>query len=424
MADALDFGGAVGGEAGDDQGGGGADVGGGDLRAVQFGGAGDLEGVPDLVDGDPRAEPAEAVGVGDAVFEDALLDAGFAGGAGEERGHRRLQVGREAGIGDGLDVGLAERAGGADADAAGSGEVAGIRFERDAHLGELGAERREVGGDGVLNRDVAAGDGGGDGEGAGFDAVGDQGVAGAVQVLDAFDDDGLGAGAGDLRAHGVEQAGEVGDFGFGGGVDDLGAAFGEDGGHDDVFGAGDGGIVEQDRRGAEAAGGAGAEVLRVVFGFGGGFGFGAEAVEAVGVDVELALADPVAAGAAMGVAMAGQQRADDEGGGAQAQGQLVGHAAAVDGLSADPEGAGDAVPLDLGTERAEDSGQILDVGDVGDALEEHRLIGQQRRGHAGQGGVLRARDGDGTAQRAAADDAVDGFGHRAAHCTGRAGGRC
>ena len=120
------------------------------------------------------------------------------------------------------------------------------------HCFELGDEGAEVGGVAAVDVEVAAGDGAGDEEGAGLDAVGVDAVACAVEFGDALDADGGGAGAFDLGAHGDEQGGEVGDFGLAGAVFEEGFAFGEDGGHEEVFGAGDGDLVEDDVRALEA----------------------------------------------------------------------------------------------------------------------------------------------------------------------------
>ena len=49
-----------------------------------------------------------------------------------------------------------------------------------------------------------------------------------------------------LRAHGVEQCCEVGDFGFAGAILHDGFALGQGRGHQQVFGAGDGDFVEDD----------------------------------------------------------------------------------------------------------------------------------------------------------------------------------
>jgi hypothetical protein len=73
-------------------------------------------------------------------------------------------------------------------------------------------------------------------------------------VCDALHADGGCARALDLRAHGVEQRGEVGDFGLARAVLHHGFALGEDGGHQQVFGAGDGDLVEDDARALEPLG--------------------------------------------------------------------------------------------------------------------------------------------------------------------------
>ena len=72
-----------------------------------------------------------------------------------------------------------------------------------------------------------------------------------------------GACAFDLRAHGGEQRGEVGNFGFARAVLEEGFTLGEDGGHEQVFSAGDGDLVEDDVRALEAFG-AGLDVAVLV----------------------------------------------------------------------------------------------------------------------------------------------------------------
>ena len=150
-----------------------------------------------------------------------------------------------------MDVGATEAGGDAD----GRSRCSDDGF--DADFGEFEGDGFEVVGVDAAELDFAAGDGGGDGEGAGLDAVGDHPAASAAEAVDAVDFEPAGADAGDARAHGVEHVGEAGDFGLGGGVDDDGAAGGEDGGHEHVLGAGDGGVVEPDEPAGEGAVGAG-----------------------------------------------------------------------------------------------------------------------------------------------------------------------
>ena len=64
----------------------------------------------------------------------------------------------------------------------------------------------------MREQEIAAGDRAGDEESAGFDAVGNDGVRGAVKFFDALHADGGRAGAFDLRAHFGEQRGEIGEF--------------------------------------------------------------------------------------------------------------------------------------------------------------------------------------------------------------------
>ncbi len=122
----------------------------------------------------------------------------------------------------------------------------------DAALFELREQRAEMRGVAAVDVEIAAGDGAGDEEGSGLDAVGIDAVARAVELVHALHGDGGGACAFNLRAHGDEQGGEVGDFGLAGAVFEDGLAFGEDGGHQQVFGAGDGDLFEDDARALEA----------------------------------------------------------------------------------------------------------------------------------------------------------------------------
>jgi hypothetical protein len=145
-----------------------------------------------------------------------------------------------------VEMSAAYSAAGADAD------VVLADVEADAARLELGDEGAEVGGFTAVYVEVSAGDGTGEEEGAGFDAIGVDAVAGSMEAGLALDLNGAGACAFDLCSHGDEEGGEVGDFGFAGTVFQDGFAFGEGGGHEDVFGAGDGDFVEDDVGSVEA----------------------------------------------------------------------------------------------------------------------------------------------------------------------------
>src|SRR6202051_2125913 len=203
VIDAVEDGLAVGDEGGQDERGGGAQVrahdgGGLQRRAAAHGGGA-------AGDGDVRAHADQLVDVHEAIFKDIFGDGGGAFGLGGEGHELGLHVGGEAGVLLGGDVGGLEVGGAFGADA----DVVGVDVEADADGLELGDDRAEVGGLAAVDVEVAAGDGAGDEEGAGLDAVGVDAVAGAVEFGDTFDLDGGGAGAFDLGAHGGEQGSEV-----------------------------------------------------------------------------------------------------------------------------------------------------------------------------------------------------------------------
>ena len=66
------------------------------------------------------------------------------------------------------------------------------------------------------------------------------------ELLDTFDRDRRRARAEDVRAHAVEERGEVGDLGLAGRVVDDGRALGAHGRHQDVLGRADARELEQD----------------------------------------------------------------------------------------------------------------------------------------------------------------------------------
>ena len=247
---------------------------------------------------------------------------------------------------------------------------------------KLAEQRAEVRGIASGNVEIAAGHRAGDDERAGFDAVGNDAVPRAFQFADAFHADGGGARAFDLRAHLVEQVGEVGDFGLAGAVLQNGLAFGESRGHQQVFGAGDGDLVEDDFRALEAVG-AGFDVAVLLR------DLRAEPFEALDVQIDGAAADGAAAGQRdAGAAAAGDQRAEHQRGGAHGLDQFVGgfgtgEIRAVDGGAV--LGASVA-EFDLGAHGGEQVARGLNVADLGNVFEDDRLVGEQSGGHAGERG--------------------------------------
>ncbi len=79
-------------------------------------------------------------------------------------------------------------------------------------------------------------------------------MAGPAQRLDALHDDRAAARTFDLRAHGAQEAGQVGDFGLARGILQHGLTVRERGRHQQVLGAGDGDRIEHNLRALEALG--------------------------------------------------------------------------------------------------------------------------------------------------------------------------
>ena len=99
--------------------------------------------------------------------------------------------------------------------------------------------------------DASAGNRPGNEEGAGLDAVRQHTVFAGAKPLAAFDDDRVGAGTGDLRAHRGQERRKVDDLGFARGVLDDRAAARERRRHHQVLRAGDAHGVLDDARAAE-----------------------------------------------------------------------------------------------------------------------------------------------------------------------------
>ena len=275
-----------------------------------------------------------------------------------------------------------------------------------AGLLQLGDDRAEVSRVAVGDDEVAAGDGAGDEEGARLDAIGIDAVARAVEAGYALDGDGGGACSLNVRAHGGEQRGEVGDFRLAGAVFHHGFALGQNGGHEQVLSAGDGDLVEDQVRAAEAVG-AGFKVA-VLLG-----DDGAHFFQALDVQVDGPAADGAAAGHGDARhAGAGHQRAQHQGTGAHGFHDFV----AGDGIGERAATDGDAIvgaAFALADFRAHGGEQLalgLDVADLGNVFERDLVLSEDGGGHAGEGGVFCARDADGAHQRIAA--ANDEFIHK------------
>ncbi len=111
-------------------------------------------------------------------------------------------------------------------------------------LRQLGDQRQQVVLFAAADDDVALRHRRRNEERSGLDAVGDDGVVGAVQPGHAVDADGRGPGALDSRAHGVQQGGQIADLRLARRVGDHRLPVGEHGRHHYVLGAGHGDAVE------------------------------------------------------------------------------------------------------------------------------------------------------------------------------------
>lgn len=193
--------------------------------------------------GDVGAEFGEFGDVLEAFREDEIGDAAGTVCEREQGGHLGLEVGWDSRVGLSSDIVRLDDSAADDFDGV-MWCIWGVIFGVDSQLGaggcEPGAEGVEVLCGHILDGDVSAGDGGGDGEGGGFDAVGDHGMDGGLQSGDAVNFDGAGGGEMDFCARVTEEGGEFRDFGFLCGVLNAGGTMCKGGCGEDVAGAGDG----------------------------------------------------------------------------------------------------------------------------------------------------------------------------------------
>ena len=141
----------------------------------------------------------------------------------------------------------------------------------------------------ALDAHTSAGNRAGHEVGSGLDPIGKHVVTRAVQPLDALNHDGVGAGAANLRAHGIEEVCKVDHLGLARRVLDDRLAFGERRGHQQVLGAGHRHGFENQPRAAQARG-ARTDVAIL------DQDVGAELLQPVDVNVHRTRADGAAAG--------------------------------------------------------------------------------------------------------------------------------
>ena len=233
----VDFRHALGHQSGNHQRSAGAQVGGGDGCAMQIGHAVNDGGA--IHDAHLRAHAGDFAQVAQTVLVDGFLHGGFTLGGGQQGRHGLLQVRGEARVHLGLDVDRPVHAVGDHAD----GVI--LLDDAHAHFQKLGGQRLHVGGDAAANGHVAMGGGSGDHQRASLDLIGNDRIGRAVEMLLTADADHIRAGALDLRAHGVEEVGQINDMGLLGSVVDGGVALGLDCRHHHVDGAAHGHHIKE-----------------------------------------------------------------------------------------------------------------------------------------------------------------------------------
>ena len=350
------------------------------------------------VDGDVSTHASHFAGVQETIFENSFGDSRSALGLRGQSHVLRLHVCGEAGIFLGGDVGGDEFVAVVDAK---SGVIE--NFNGDAGGLQLGDDGVEVRGIAIGDGEVAIGDGAGDEEGAGLDAVGDDGVRGAMKKLDAMDGEGAGIVAPDARAHFAEEMDEVGDFGFASTILESGDAVGERSGHEDIFRAGDGDFFEDDVRAFEAAAVRNSCLDVAVFGGDEGTHF----FERGEMEIHGARANGTTAGKRnMGDAGAGDGGAEGEDRGAHGFDEFVRSDGVIEGFGLNGVSGGrNFVGINVGRHEGEELAHGDDVADEGNVVEGDGLEGEERGGHKRKSGILGAGDVDRAVKWIAAVDA-------------------
>ena len=281
--------------------------------------------------------------------------------------------------------------------AAADDQIVVLLLDLHAHLLQLCGDAVHVLGDDAAHADLSARGGNGRHVGACLDLVGDDGVGAAVQALHARDADGVGAGALDVRAHGVEEVGEIDDVRLLRRIFDDGRAVRQSRGHHDVHGRADGDHVEINVRALHApALGGGADVVALAH----GRTHGGKALDVL-VDGAGAAEVAAAGHGDLGLAEAAKQCADEIVARAQLVRQLL-RGAGGDDVAAVKLHVAAVEHANLRTELLENLQQHGHVADLGDILDAAHAVHQKGGGQDSNSGVFRAADMDFAEERGAA----------------------
>ena len=385
----------------------GADVRAGHLAAVKRGRAGDHHAVRVADDG-VRAHGDQAVDEVDAAFEHLLEEetgAARLGGGDDHAAHHVAGELRPGAVGDGRD-GAAEVVLHAEVLVRLQDDVVAVEPELDVEF-LVDALRHPVvrGGELAGDLEAAACCRRHREEAGGFDVVGVEGEFRAVQLGDALNEERIGVEAGDLRAHEVQELGELLHVGLRGGVADDRLALREDGGDQDVLGGGHAGLVEEDVRAGEPVffelemhhGGLLVERLA-----------DAELLQTVEMRIQTAATDEIAPGQTdEGFPAAGRHGAAEDEGGAERGAFFRGQGGGVDVAGADDDRG--AFARDGCAEVAREVEHDLDVEDLRHVVDDDFVPREDGGGDDGERGVFVA------AGRDDAGDARGAFDNNAFH---------
>ena len=327
-----------------------------------------------------------------AVAEEPGLIHAFRQAAGSSRQRHahadlRLHIRGEAGVGTSLDRGLPQFSRAHDAD-----RIVIIDDLR-AHFLKLAGDALHVLGDHVLHQHVAAHRRDRCQVGSRLDLVGDDGVGAAPQGIDAPDLDGIRARAGDPRAHGVQEVGQIHDVRLLRRVFDDGLTGQQGRRQHDVDGRAHGRHVQADPTAVESllTGGQSDIFFRLV-------NVCAQRQKAFDMLVNGAGGKIAAAGQRhMSSAEPPQQRTHQIIAGTHSADELLIRLAAMNVRAVDLHHAGFR-GNDLRTHPVENTHQNSDIGNIGNILDPALAADQQSRGQDRHGRVLRAADRDGAVQ--------------------------
>ena len=244
----------------------------------------------------------------------------------------------------------------------------------------------------------AVGDGGGDHEGAALDAIGNDAMLAADQLVNAFNANLRRAMAGDLRPHFIEEIGTVHHFRFAGRADENGLSLGQRGGAHDVDGA-------EDRRALRPA-----EIHTAAFQAAAHFAdnvavlsaeLRAELLQTANVQIDRAIADGAPSGDGNDrLAALGQQRPQHADRGPHRFDDIVAGLAhrfigdfkieiAVE-RGAIAHRCVRFMAEDMATQLTDELGHRVEIGKAGNALQNRLSLGHQAGGEDGECGVFAA----------------------------------